>query len=41
VTAGVNAGSFAAYFEDPDGIALELMQFPADRATALGIPVPR
>jgi catechol 2,3-dioxygenase-like lactoylglutathione lyase family enzyme len=41
VTAGVNAGGFAAYFEDPDGIALELMQFPADRATALGIPVPR
>lgn len=40
VTAGVNTGGFACYFSDPDGIALELMQFSASRAASLGIPLP-
>jgi catechol 2,3-dioxygenase-like lactoylglutathione lyase family enzyme len=41
VTEGANTGAFACYFEDPDGIALELMQFPAERAASLRIPLPR
>jgi catechol 2,3-dioxygenase-like lactoylglutathione lyase family enzyme len=40
VTEGANTGALACYFQDPDGIALELMQFPPQRAASLGIPVP-
>jgi lactoylglutathione lyase len=43
ITAGVNKGGWACYFRDPDGIALELLQFSDDRADRLGIPrhIPR
>jgi lactoylglutathione lyase len=37
ITAGVNQGGFACYFQDPDGITLELLQFSPERAARLGI----
>ncbi|MFE7978838.1 VOC family protein [Streptomyces shenzhenensis] len=40
VTEGANAGGYACYFRDPDGIVLELMQFAPQRAQRLGIAVP-
>jgi catechol 2,3-dioxygenase-like lactoylglutathione lyase family enzyme len=38
ITAGANAGGYACYLVDPDGITIELMQFSPERAAALGIP---
>lgn len=37
VTEGANAGGFACYFQDPDGITLELMQFNPERMARLGL----
>lgn len=37
ITAGANAGGYACYLRDPDGILLELMQFSPERAARLGI----
>ena len=37
ITAGANAGGWACYLHDPDGITLELLQFSAERAAWLGI----
>jgi catechol 2,3-dioxygenase-like lactoylglutathione lyase family enzyme len=31
ITEGANAGGWACYFEDPDGITLELLQPPPER----------
>jgi catechol 2,3-dioxygenase-like lactoylglutathione lyase family enzyme len=38
ITEGANAGGYACYLHDPDGITLELLQFAPARADALGIP---
>jgi lactoylglutathione lyase len=38
ITEGANAGGYACYLHDPDGITLELLQFSPARAAALGIP---
>lgn len=38
VTEGANTGGLACYLHDPDGITLEFMQLPDERAYALGIP---
>lgn len=38
ITEGANAGGYACYLHDPDGITLELLQFAPARAAALGIP---
>jgi catechol 2,3-dioxygenase-like lactoylglutathione lyase family enzyme len=38
ITEGANAGGYACYLHDPDGITLELLQFSPARADALGIP---
>lgn len=37
ITEGVNAGGFACYLLDPDGITLELLQFSPERASRLGL----
>jgi catechol 2,3-dioxygenase-like lactoylglutathione lyase family enzyme len=37
ITEGANAGGFACYFHDPDGITLELLQPSAARLAALGL----
>lgn len=37
ITEGVNAGGFACYLIDPDGITLELLQFSPERASKLGL----
>jgi lactoylglutathione lyase len=41
ITAGANAGGFACYFHDPDGITLELLQPSEGRLRDLGIASPR
>ena len=38
ITEGANAGGYACYLHDPDGITIELMQFSKSRAEALGMP---
>lgn len=38
ITEGANAGGYACYLHDPDGITLELLQFSPARAEALGMP---
>jgi catechol 2,3-dioxygenase-like lactoylglutathione lyase family enzyme len=38
ITEGANAGGFACYFHDPDGITLEMLQPPTERLRALGLP---
>lgn len=37
ITAGANAGGFACYFRDPDGITLELLQPSDTRLRSLGL----
>ena len=37
ITAGANTGGFGCYFEDPDGITLELHQPSPERLLALGL----
>jgi catechol 2,3-dioxygenase-like lactoylglutathione lyase family enzyme len=37
ITEGANAGGFACYFHDPDGLTLELLQPSATRLQALGL----
>jgi catechol 2,3-dioxygenase-like lactoylglutathione lyase family enzyme len=37
ITAGANAGGFACYFRDPDGITLELLQPSRQQLEALGL----
>jgi lactoylglutathione lyase len=37
ITAGANAGGWACYLHDPDGITLELLQPPDERLRALGL----
>jgi lactoylglutathione lyase len=37
ITEGANAGGFACYFHDPDGITLELLQPSPARQQALGL----
>jgi catechol 2,3-dioxygenase-like lactoylglutathione lyase family enzyme len=37
ITEGANAGGFACYFHDPDGITLELLQPSPSRLAALGL----
>lgn len=37
ITAGANAGGFACYFRDPDGITLELLQPSDARLRSLGL----
>ena len=37
ITEGANAGGFACYFHDPDGITLELLQPSPDRLRRLGL----
>ena len=37
ITEGANAGGFACYLRDPDGITLEFLQFSPDRAARLGL----
>jgi len=38
ITEGANAGGYACYLHDPDGITLELLQFAPARAQALEMP---
>jgi catechol 2,3-dioxygenase-like lactoylglutathione lyase family enzyme len=37
ITAGANAGGFACYLHDPDGITLELLQPSPERLRSLGV----
>jgi catechol 2,3-dioxygenase-like lactoylglutathione lyase family enzyme len=37
ITEGTNAGGFACYFEDPDGITLELLQPSPERVASLSL----
>ena len=37
ITEGANAGGFACYFHDPDGITLELLQPSLERMVSLGL----
>jgi catechol 2,3-dioxygenase-like lactoylglutathione lyase family enzyme len=37
ITEGANAGGWACYLCDPDGITLELLQYAPERAGRLGI----
>lgn len=39
ISEGANAGGFACYLVDPDGITLELLQFAPARAARLGMTV--